>query len=498
MKLLPLSRPLSCLLVPAANLLAGGLAVVLLTPSVAHAAPDARAKEARTRFDRALQLFDEKDYAGALAEFLRANELAPNTIVLYDIAQCYEALGRQVDAQNTLKQLIAHGPNPSELARANAMLIRVESRIGSLRIEGGVAGAQLEIDGIRVGTLPLSAPIPVTSGARILTVIATGYAPYRAEVVVAGQAESKHEVTLLPTEARLAHLEVKANVASAQVRVGGQAAGTTPLLAPLTLLPGAHDISISRPGYLTEERKVTLGDGATGRLDVRLREDAGAARSLLNIEVSEPSPIVYVDDEPRGTSLALKLPEGVHRVRIEHAGFLAAERDVTLSPGGQETIRVRLLPTPETRAAYESSVRKRKIAGWTLIASGALIGGAGAVLTVLSANRVTPLKNEINDLSERIAVGSGDPCSDSNGDTDTVLDCKAQRTSKEAQLTNVRTRQTIGIVGASVGGAALVAGVVVLLTTPSASRFESAKGRSIQPIVTWQNGGGMVGAVGTF
>ena len=479
-----------------ALVLLGSLA---LTPGPSLGAPS-RSSEAKTRFERALKLYDEKDFSGALAEFSRANELSPSSIVLYDIAQCYEAMGRPVDAKNTLTQLIAGGPSGGELSRAKAMLQRLEQRIGTIVVEGGTPGAQVEIDGLRVGTLPLSTPLSVASGARILTVVATGFAPYRTELVVAAQAETKHAVKLLPTESRLAHLEVKANVSTAQVRVAGQLAGATPLPAPLTLLPGVHELAISRPGYRSESRTVTLGDGAAGSIDVVLREAPGGAKAHVDLEISEPSPIVFVDDEPRGTKLSLDLPEGVHRIRIEHAGFLATERDVTLDVGSRQTIQVRLVPTAETRESYESSVRRRKIVGWSLVIGGAVVGGAGAGLAIASASSVGSIKSDIDSLNERISVGSGDPCSESNGsDADAVLDCKQERASKEAKLSNTRTRQTIGIIGASVGGAALIGGVIVLLTTPSAKRFEmSAFGATVRPVLSGSPGGGFLGAAGTF
>jgi Flp pilus assembly protein TadD len=46
---------------------------------------EAARHEARERFDRGLELFNDGDNPGALAEFKRAFELIPNSVVLYNI-----------------------------------------------------------------------------------------------------------------------------------------------------------------------------------------------------------------------------------------------------------------------------------------------------------------------------------------------------------------------------------------------------------------------------
>ena len=76
-------------------------------PAVAQTAPAQTAKgEARARFDRGLSLFEDGDNAGALAEFKRAYELIPNSLVLYNIGLVYAAMGRPVDATDTLDKVL--------------------------------------------------------------------------------------------------------------------------------------------------------------------------------------------------------------------------------------------------------------------------------------------------------------------------------------------------------------------------------------------------------
>ena len=75
-----------------------------------EAAPKTEAElnkaQAAQRFDRGLQLFNEGDNAGALAEFKQTYALMPNPIVLFNIGLVYAAMGRPVDAVDALSAVV--------------------------------------------------------------------------------------------------------------------------------------------------------------------------------------------------------------------------------------------------------------------------------------------------------------------------------------------------------------------------------------------------------
>jgi tetratricopeptide (TPR) repeat protein len=70
------------------------------------AALDSARNEARERFSRGLNLFENGDNGGALAEFKRANELIPNRLVLFNIGLVYAAMDRPLEAAGTLEKVI--------------------------------------------------------------------------------------------------------------------------------------------------------------------------------------------------------------------------------------------------------------------------------------------------------------------------------------------------------------------------------------------------------
>src|SRR5262245_51288347 len=122
-----------------------GLALGLLSagPAAAqgNAAGDGIRAEARERFDRGLALFNDGDNAGALAEFRRAYDLVPHRLVLFNIGMVYAAMGRPVEAADTLERVLGDpGPlSPERLALARRTRDEQARRVGLLAITTNVA-----------------------------------------------------------------------------------------------------------------------------------------------------------------------------------------------------------------------------------------------------------------------------------------------------------------------------------------------------------------------
>lgn len=148
--------------------------------------------EARQRFDRGVELFDAGEYEAALAEFYRAYEIAPNHVVLLNIALAYErylaeggdriAAQRRAEVETTLAAL------RQRVGRINVTVSRPESAV-------------VYIDDVEVGQVPLEHPVSVGAGPHVVEVRAEGYLPSRREVIVAGEAEVDLEISLTPLAA---------------------------------------------------------------------------------------------------------------------------------------------------------------------------------------------------------------------------------------------------------------------------------------------------------
>jgi hypothetical protein len=120
----------------------------------AEPSPESR-DEARAEFQAGEQAFANDDYDLALRHFRRAYELAPNDAVRFNVAVCLERMGRfreavaEYDAAARSEQL-----SEATRSRAREMAERGRQRLGTLRVTGSPAGADVLVDGEPTCTLP--------------------------------------------------------------------------------------------------------------------------------------------------------------------------------------------------------------------------------------------------------------------------------------------------------------------------------------------------------
>lgn len=345
-------------------------------------AADAR-KEAADRFDRGLRLFNGGDNANALLEFKRAYELSGERSILLNVGLVQAELGRPVEAVKSLEQLLAEpsGITEAQFARARRTRDEQAARIGQLAVTTNEP-AQLEIDNLVVGRTPLSAPLAVASGLRLLTVVASGKVPIRQEVAITGGHKTELALELLPAQGALANLVVRSVLPGADVLVDGKLAGRTPLPASITLAPGTHEVVLRRAGYRSLPQTITLADGSTGEVTLDATEDTASAElvaGLVSLDVSQPDANVSIDGVVRsGTRDGLRLPAGPHRLSVLRAGFMPFERELSVDKGLPRTVRIQLEPTAETRAAHLGRVSAQRRNAYLVLASGLVVAGAGA------------------------------------------------------------------------------------------------------------------------
>lgn len=457
--------------------LVGALALVSTVPALAADAPaDPKKAEAAQRFDRGLQLFDDGDTAGALAEFKRTYELVPNPVVLFNIGLVYAAMGRPVNAVDALEKVLQ---TPEKLStdqreRATRTLADQKARIGRLMVTTTPEGARIDIDNVESAHTPLTAPIRISEGSHIVGAVAEGYAPDRKEVVVAGNADAAVHFDLVSTQGKqLANLTVRSRIAGAEVRIDDKPAGKTPLQTSLTLLAGHHAVELRRPGYKSSRQEVDVGAGATGELTFDLAIDPSqldAEGAMLAIDATEPNAVVFVDDEHKGPyAEPMRLPRGPHHLRIEHAGFLPVERNVTLEQGQTSLVHVEFAPTPEKRAAYESSAHFHRT--WGIIGTIAGVAVAGGGVAWLFVNK--PSKDDAQQRLDAANLANeqhAPPNCDFSHGNDPAL-CTAEIDAATKQLNSAKSKDIVGYVGIGVGGALAVTGLILLFTGDDPGRY---------------------------
>lgn len=181
-------------------------AFVTTTTAVAHAQTAAEQKKAGEHFGRGKELFNEGDYQGALVEFERANKLAPNWRVLFNIGQVKYQLQDYPGAMDALERYLQEGGSdvPQERrAQVQADIERLRSRVAYLKVEVNEAGATVTIDDRDVGVSPLATKVAVSAGRRKVTATADGAPPVAKFVDIAGgdSAEVSLEILRSPVTA---------------------------------------------------------------------------------------------------------------------------------------------------------------------------------------------------------------------------------------------------------------------------------------------------------
>lgn len=434
--------------------------------------------EARERFDRGLRLFEEGDSAGALAEFKRAYMLIPNEVVLLNIGLTYAALQRPVEAVDALERLLGAPGNlqAQHLATARRTLEEQSARIARLDVKTNVA-AHIEVDGIGVGKTPFERPLRVAQGSHVVAALATGYLPLRKEVNLAGGTLEAVAFELEPSEKLVANVRVTSPLPGVEVLVDGQTVGMTPLSATVTVAPGRRVFEARRAGYRSERRELELGQGASAELAFALRLDETAPPERfgrLVLEASEGDVEVSIDGEHLGVYReSLRLPAGPHRLRVERAGFEVTERLVDVPQGGGVTVRVSLVPTPETRLAYRRHVSGQRTRALVVLGGGASLAAAGAVLALMAPGKLRDARAEQRAAEAEFARNGGGRC---DAATAVPPEVRAECLQRLGEANDRRDLwqglQTGAWVGVGVGSATTLLGAILLLAADPSDRYD--------------------------
>jgi formylglycine-generating enzyme required for sulfatase activity len=246
---------------------------------------------------------------------------------------------------------------PVEVTGESGQVLRHTLRLlpGRLAVEtSGVAGAEVALDGRRMGTTPLAA-FEAEAGEHEIRVRAQGYEDYDTRVAVEGRdKEQRLAVSLVPLPPPPtgpapppppAVLVLQSEPSGARVSVDGGPRGETPL--EVRLEPGrAHALRLGRAGYDDAELTIRLRAGARHEETVRLVPQMGEVR----IAARPPDAQVLVDGEPRGRAdQTLRLLAVPHEIEIRREGYETAKETVTPRPGFPQTVGVTLKSLQQVR-----------------------------------------------------------------------------------------------------------------------------------------------------
>lgn len=155
--------------------------------------------DAREHFMQGMQLYQQRDFRGAIREFEVAADLVPSADLWFNIARAHEQLGESGQAADYYGRYLRDRVDPpdrvavtthiAELREAAEReqaerIARNRPTTGTLRIETSVPGSEVRIDGRSVGRSPIAVPLSLAPGEHQLNVLHDSRIPFLARVSI--------------------------------------------------------------------------------------------------------------------------------------------------------------------------------------------------------------------------------------------------------------------------------------------------------------------------
>jgi hypothetical protein len=156
-------------------------AVILRTVwGAAPAFAEDKQGEAEKLIRRGVELRRAHDDDAAAREFQKAYDLAPTPRAAGQLGLVKHALGLWEDAERFLGEAL-RAPNDAWVGKNKAVLDQsmdvIQAHLGRVEVVGDPEGAEVAVNGRRVGKLPLAQAVRVTVGEVDVSVSAPGYSP---------------------------------------------------------------------------------------------------------------------------------------------------------------------------------------------------------------------------------------------------------------------------------------------------------------------------------
>ncbi len=159
--------------------------------------------EARSKFQRAIELEQAANYAGALKLYREVGAVRMTPQVRYHIALCEEKLGQLVAALGGYELAMSTGTDMPEafINEVQTSIDELRARIPKLLIARGegAEAASIELDGVALGQSSIGVEIPLNPGPHTVGASAPGYDDFRETVSVVEGASETLTITLSPT-----------------------------------------------------------------------------------------------------------------------------------------------------------------------------------------------------------------------------------------------------------------------------------------------------------
>ena len=154
---------------------------------------------ARAAFQSGVESYSAQRYAEALESFQAAYRIAPHPSVRVNMANCYEGLGRPVEALNHFERFLieAENPAPAQDQEVRAAIARLQQQVGEVFFDIQPEGSTVTIDEETTLTAPILDGVKLSAGTHSIRVTRPGHTTSEQQVVIAGGARRELPIYLV-------------------------------------------------------------------------------------------------------------------------------------------------------------------------------------------------------------------------------------------------------------------------------------------------------------
>lgn len=267
---------------------------------------------------------------------------------------------------------------------------------------------------------------------------------------------------------RIAWLTLVVTPEGALVQVDGRQVGTALLAEPLRLGVGAHELEVSRPGFLPTTRSVTVAGEERRTLEIalaRLAEADVARMAQIPVRCGVPDALVLLDGEVVGQTplpAPLLVAAGSHELGFRRDGYVERALRVEVPAGPVAAIDCGLLVQPELSVGLAGRLTLR------IDEPGAVARVDGAALAAdgrfpIGRHVVSVEQDGFEPFTREVVLQPG-------GEVALDVDLLPTRAVAHARASGASTQRTVGWVLGAAGVAAGIGAAIVFAVNDS--RFE--------------------------
>ncbi|GMV14088.1 MAG: PEGA domain-containing protein [Polyangiaceae bacterium] len=215
--------------------------------------------EAKEAYESGKLLYADGDYAGAKLKFERAHELAQDPRLLWNMAAAEKQQRRYDRVLALVERYLAEGGDKltdADRQEAKSLVDMVRALVSEVTVSVNEPGAEVSVDGEKIGESPLAAPLTLTQGERTFKVTKPGFRPFAKTQNLQGGTKLALEVVLEP-QLREGRLRVVAGVGDT-IRIDGKVVGKGQWEGKLA--SGTHTLSVSGKGKRDHQTEIVIED----------------------------------------------------------------------------------------------------------------------------------------------------------------------------------------------------------------------------------------------